>query len=55
MFVEGRWSTEAGLTADELTDLVSPLVSQVEVTPLTDAALWGKQISDERYALVGRL
>ena len=53
VLVEGRWSTGAGLTTDELTALVSPLVDSVRVTPLPHAALWGKDITDERYCLVG--
>lgn len=52
VLVEGRWSTGAGLSADSLISLVSPLVDQIEVTPLPDPTLWGKPIDDERYALV---
>jgi SAM-dependent methyltransferase len=51
VFVEGLWSTGAGLRADALRALVAPVMSEVEVTPLPDPALWGKVLDDERYAL----
>ena len=53
VFVEGRWDTGAGLTADSLRALVEPLMRDVEVLQLTDPVLWGRQIYDERYALLG--
>ncbi len=53
VLVEGRWGNVSGLSADELRAVVGPLVREVAVTPLTDEALWGKAIDDERYALVG--
>ena len=55
VLVEGRWSAGAGLGADELRALVEPLVSHVEVLPLTDKDLWGREIDDERYVLIGLL
>ncbi len=54
VLVEGLWSTGAGMRADALRALVEPLELDVVVTPLTDPALWGKEIQDERFALVGR-
>jgi hypothetical protein len=54
VLVEGHWSTGAGLTARALTDLVHPVIPDVEVQPLTDPALWGGPITDERYVLVAR-
>lgn len=51
VLVEGRWSTGAGLTAAEARELVS---WDALVTPLTDEALWGQEIDDERYLLVSR-
>ncbi|GGM75964.1 SAM-dependent methyltransferase [Lentzea pudingi] len=51
VLVEGRWSTGAGLTAAEARELVN---GDAVVTPLTDEALWGREIDDERYLLVSR-
>ena len=45
----------ASLSAEELRDLLTPLVRSIDVVPLLDAALWGKAITDERYALVGMI
>lgn len=54
VMVEGRWSTGAGLTAAALRELVEKDASEVTVETLSDPRLWGKRISDERYALVVR-
>ncbi len=54
VLVEGYWSTNAGLKATDLRRLVEPLVTAVEVVPLVDPALWGRQVTDERYAIVAR-
>jgi SAM-dependent methyltransferase len=66
LLVEGRWwsvgdegyNDEAGMPwaggvrAADLASALEPLVRQVEVVPLTDPVLWGKEIEDERYLLV---
>ena len=52
VLIEGRWFTGAGITAVELEALVRPSIADVEVQPLTDEALWGSAIDDERYMLV---
>ncbi|MEP7016503.1 MAG: class I SAM-dependent methyltransferase [Actinomycetota bacterium] len=66
LLVEGRWwsvgdqgyNDEAGMPwaggvrATDLAAALEPLVRQVEVVPLTDPVLWGKEIEDERYLLV---
>jgi ubiquinone/menaquinone biosynthesis C-methylase UbiE len=54
LLVEGHWHTGAGLTADACRDLVLPHRQHVEIRPLTDPALWGGQIRDERYLLISR-
>jgi hypothetical protein len=54
VLVEGRWSTGAGLTADECASVVGNVRKEVSVTRLDDAALWGHPIDDERYLLVSR-
>ena len=52
VLIEGRWSTGAGLTAEQATDVVRAVRSRAEVRPLREAVYWGKEISDERYILV---
>ncbi len=54
VLVEGRWGTGAGLSAHALRELVAPLMTRVDVLPLTDPTLWGKETGDERYALLAR-
>jgi SAM-dependent methyltransferase len=54
LLVEGRWATGAGLPAAECEALVRRHRQEAEVRELTDAALWGKQITDERYLVVSR-
>ena len=52
VLIEGRWSTGAGLTSQECASLVSEQRPVAEIRPLTDSALWGGPITDERYLLV---
>ncbi len=54
VFVEGRWSTGAGLTSAECASLVGNVRAEASVTRLDDPALWGQPIEDERYLLVSR-
>lgn len=50
--VEGRWHN-AGIGARDLEDLLAPLLRVVEHHPLSDdARLWGRPVSDGRYAIV---
>ncbi|MCU7822508.1 class I SAM-dependent methyltransferase [Kitasatospora sp. DSM 101779] len=45
-----------GVPARDLADALSPHVTELAVTPLSDeATLWGGPVSDERYALVARI
>lgn len=55
VLVEGRWETGAGLAADDLRALVAPVATSVGVVPLPDPALWGKEITDERYVLLAHV
>ncbi|MDQ0402928.1 class I SAM-dependent methyltransferase [Streptomyces sp. NPDC000349] len=55
VLVEGVWGTVApvGIPADLLTALLTPLAGRVRVERLSDdAALWGREVTDERYAVV---
>jgi SAM-dependent methyltransferase len=58
VLVEGVWGTvsPAGISAERLTALLRPLVSDaadLRVEPLSaDARLWGRDVDDERYAVV---
>jgi hypothetical protein len=36
----------------DLEATLQPLVQRIDVVPLTDPVLWGKQIVDERFLLV---
>ncbi|MGW7692386.1 methyltransferase domain-containing protein [Streptomyces asiaticus] len=58
VLIEGRWgeAEPVGLTAAELSALVGPLTERLSVEQLApDAALWGRVVRDERYALVADL
>lgn len=55
VLVEGVWGTvtPAGISADALTALLTPLAERTRVERLSgEAALWGKEVEDERYAVV---
>ncbi|MFF8790210.1 class I SAM-dependent methyltransferase [Streptomyces sp. NPDC015125] len=58
VLVEGRWGEAAqiGIPAGELTALVEPLAAHTRVEDLShDPVLWGKEVADERYALIAEL
>ncbi|MFG2312488.1 class I SAM-dependent methyltransferase [Streptomyces sp. NPDC048566] len=61
VLVEGVWGTgrPVGLSAERLTSLLRPLVAEAgagsapHVEPLSgDARLWGREVEDERFAVV---
>ncbi len=55
VLVEGVWgSTDpVGIPADRLVGLLAPIAGQVRVERLSgDPLLWGKEVTDERYAVV---
>ncbi|MFI7701168.1 class I SAM-dependent methyltransferase [Nonomuraea sp. NPDC049480] len=63
VLVEGRWSTEqgdeglpwdGGVRAVDLMAALRPIIADLRVDRLTDPALWGREIDDERYAVVAR-
>ncbi|MFK4123288.1 class I SAM-dependent methyltransferase [Streptomyces longwoodensis] len=56
VLVEGAWGAvdPVGVPADRLTALLAPLVAHARVERLSDdARLWGRAVTDERYAVVG--
>lgn len=54
VLVEGHWSTGAGLTADDTLGLVASVGRRGELRSLPEPAYWGREITDERYAVVVR-
>lgn len=54
LLVEGLWGTGAGIPAAECRELVLRHRHHADVVPLADPALWGKEISDERYLILSR-
>ncbi|WNZ12737.1 class I SAM-dependent methyltransferase [Streptomyces sp. 11x1] len=58
VLVEGVWGTVSpvGIPAEQLYGLLVPLVSDAELVRLgDDPSLWGREVEDDRYAIVGRL
>ncbi|MGP9021685.1 class I SAM-dependent methyltransferase [Streptomyces sp. BR1] len=52
ILVEGVWGS-VGIPAGRLTDVLAPLGGQVRYERLSgDARLWGREVDDERYAVV---
>ena len=54
LLVEGLWGTGAGMPSAECRELVLRHRRHAEVVALADPALWGKEISDERYLILSR-
>lgn len=67
VLIEGRWQVAeddayveespalpwtGGVTAATLAEALRPLVTDLRTEPLTDPTLWGRTITDERYAIV---
>ncbi|WP_405874512.1 class I SAM-dependent methyltransferase [Streptomyces sp. NBC_00005] len=58
VLIEGVWGTvdPAGIPVGVLTDLLTPLARDVRVERLSEEALlWGKEVADERYAVVATM
>lgn len=49
VLVEGNWSNGAGLSAEQTVALVEDAGRAASLTRLTDAAYWGRSITDDRY------
>ena len=44
---------QGGVRAEDLVAALDPLVARLEVVCLSDdSALWGREVDDERYAVV---
>ncbi len=54
LLVEGSWSTGAGITSEQAVALVRAAGRDAELRPLPEAVYWGKEITDDRYLVVGR-
>ncbi|MFJ4684095.1 class I SAM-dependent methyltransferase [Streptomyces sp. NPDC088789] len=55
VLVEGVWGTVSptGVPAQRLTGLLAPVATDLRAESLAhDAALWGREVTDERYAVV---
>jgi hypothetical protein len=50
--VEGRWSNNAGLAADQAVALVMSTGRSADITVMSDPVCWGRPIDDGRYILV---
>jgi SAM-dependent methyltransferase len=70
VLIEGRWNIDqddtyvegsrslpwtGGVTAQTLAKTLQPLVTDLRIEPLTDPALWGRAINDERYAIIATI
>ncbi|MET7365156.1 trifunctional class I SAM-dependent methyltransferase/NUDIX hydrolase/VOC family protein [Streptomyces sp. NPDC005566] len=54
VLIEGVWGG-VGLSAARLTGLLAPHTERIHHEPLSgDARLWGREVDDERYAVVAR-
>lgn len=54
VFVEGFWSTGAGITSKVLEKAVKNEIGAASSIPLNDPLYWGKQITDERYLILSK-
>jgi ubiquinone/menaquinone biosynthesis C-methylase UbiE len=54
LLVEGQWWTGEGLSAAQCERIVRHHRESTQTTVLTDPALWGTPVTDERYLLVSR-
>jgi ubiquinone/menaquinone biosynthesis C-methylase UbiE len=55
LLVEGRWSNDVGLSADETVSLVESTGRPAELTRLADPVYWGRPIHDDRYVVTSRI
>jgi SAM-dependent methyltransferase len=55
LLVEGRWSTGAGLTAEETVALVEAAGYEARLRRMPEPVFWGREITDDRYLVFGTL
>ncbi|MGW5332181.1 class I SAM-dependent methyltransferase [Streptomyces bauhiniae] len=58
VLVEGVWGSlsPVGTPVDEVTGLLAPLAGRIRVEPLSgDPLLWGRTVTDERYAVLAEI
>jgi 2-polyprenyl-3-methyl-5-hydroxy-6-metoxy-1,4-benzoquinol methylase len=56
LLIEGYWSTGAGLPADDIIEILRPSSTNISVQNLShNPNFWGKEVSDERYAIVAEI
>ena len=58
VLIEGVWGAAGpvGISAAELTGLLEPLTGELRLERLSDdPLLWGREVTDERYAVVARV
>jgi hypothetical protein len=54
VLIEGTWSTGTGIASDAVVTLLKPYAATTDVIPLDDPNLWGKPITDDRYAVIAQ-
>lgn len=54
VLVEGSWSSGSGLTGTQTVELVEEAGFRADHRDLSETALWGRRVEDERYVVVGR-
>ena len=53
VLIEGYWNTNTGLRAAEVIEMLPASFGDVSLQSLSgNANLWGKEVSDERYAIL---
>ncbi len=56
VLIEGRWGTGAGLDAGEIVTALPPTLNPRPVQNLSaQTQLWGREVADERFAIVADL
>jgi 2-polyprenyl-3-methyl-5-hydroxy-6-metoxy-1,4-benzoquinol methylase len=56
LFIEGYWETGGGLQAKEISQILTPSFASFFIQDLSNNPnLWGKDVIDERYAVIADL
>lgn len=54
LLIEGRWSNDVGLSAEEVVAMVGATSRAAELTRLTSPGYWGRPTDDDRYLVTSR-